>query len=104
MQMDVELGNDDTEDQQMTNVVHWTMKYLLQDGQSMEMDMTDLSIGVLSGVIRESRGVPKLSAMHMMSIILTHRGEFGFAEAYVRMARDQATVVEHENLIGIEYQ
>lgn len=103
MQQEVEIGSEDSHDRLMSNAVHWTVKYILQEGSAMEIEQTDLSIQILSGVIRESYGVPKLSAMHVMSLILEHRGEHGFAEQYIRMTREQAEKVEHENQIGIEY-
>jgi hypothetical protein len=86
------------------NAVHWTVKYLLHDGDSMTPEMIDISIGVMSGVIQNSYGVPKMSALHVMSILLSHAGEPGFAAEYIRMTREEAEKVEFSEHIGIEYQ
>lgn len=104
MQIEEELGHELKKTQDMIHAVHWTVKYILHDGAAMEREQTDLATGILSGVIREADGVPKLSALHVMSILLTHTGEPGFAAEYIRMTREQAEKVEQEEQIGIEYQ
>ena len=104
MQLDEELGPELRKERDMIHAVHWTVKYILHDGAAMEREQTDLATGILSGVIREADGVPKLSALHVMSILLTHTGEPGFAAEYVRMTQEQADKVAHDEQVGIEYQ
>lgn len=90
-------------EQDMMNTVHWTVKYLLHDGDAMSPEMIDLSIGVMSGVIQNAYGVPKLSALHVMSILLAHNGEVGFAAEYIRMTHEEADKVEFAENIDIQY-
>ena len=105
MQLDVEMGNDPSKhDQDMMNAVHWTMKYLVKDGNDMSSEMIDTSMGVLSGVAQTTTGVPRVSAMHMMSIMLTHTGQHAFAAAYQQMVAEEVEKAEFVEMQGIEYQ
>jgi len=104
MQLEVEMGNDPAKkDQEMMNAVHYTMKYVVKDGNDMSEEMCDIAIGVCSGVARESYGVPKISAMHMMSIILTHQGQHAFAREYIRMVAEEVDKAQFNEQSGIEY-
>jgi hypothetical protein len=106
MQLDVEMGNEgaDVEERRMMECVHYTMRYVVKDGNDMSPEMMDVAMGVLTGVAREASGVPKISAMHMVTLILNHRGEFAFAQAYARMTQDEMKRTELVEQSGIEYQ
>ena len=41
--------------QEMTNMVHYTMKYIIKDGQDLSEEMTSLAIDVLTKVTEERR-------------------------------------------------
>jgi hypothetical protein len=104
MQLDVEMGNDPAKhDQNMMNAVHWTMRYLVKDGNDMSEDMIDVAMGVCSGVAQNSSGVPRVSAMHMMSIMLAHTGQHAFAQAYLAMVKEEVEKTEFVEQQGVEY-
>lgn len=104
MQLDVEVGErfDTTNDKYM-QMVHYTMKYIVKDGSDMTEEMIDLGMGVLSGVAQNSSGVPRVSALHMMSIMLAHTGQHGFAAAYARMVAEEIQRTEFVEQSGIEF-
>lgn len=102
--LEVEQGLDlGKHEQEMMNAVHYTMKYIVKDGSDMSTEMVDLGMGVLSGVAQNSSGVPKVSALHMMSIMLAHTGQHGFAAAYVQMVAEEMKRTEFAEQSGIEY-
>lgn len=104
MQLDCEQGRDPAKhDQEMMNAVNYTVKYIVKDGNDMSPEMTDIALGVMSGIAQDSYGIPKISAMHVMSIILTHNGEHAFAKEYIRMVADEVAKTQHNELDGIEY-
>ena len=104
MQLDVEQGRDPArKDQDLMDAVHFTMRYLVKDGSDMSPEMCDLAIGVCSGVAQEASGIPRISAMHMMSIILTHQGQTAFAREYVRMVAEEVERTQFVEQDGIEY-
>jgi hypothetical protein len=104
MQLEVEMGNDPAKhDQDMMNAVHWTMRYIVKDGNDMSGEMIDVAMGVCSGVTQNSTGVPRVSAMHMMSIMLTHTGQHTFAAAYQKMVAEEVEKSEFIEQQGIEY-
>jgi hypothetical protein len=104
MQLDVEIGNYDKVEQEYMNMVHYTARYLLGDGTTMTPETIDISMGVLSGVAMNAYGLPKVSALHLMSLLLSHTGQLGFASVYIDMTREAQAEVEHVEQVGIEYQ
>lgn len=105
MQLDVEMGLDPSKhDQEMMNAVHYTMRYLVKDGNDMSDDMIDIAMGVCSGVAQNSTGVPRVSAMYMMVLMLTHTGQHDFAAAYRNIVADEVERAEFIEKQGVEYQ
>jgi len=75
--------------QEMTNMVHYVMKYLLKDGQDLSEEMTTLSIKTLDRIVVEpgAGNVAKMSALHILALIHQYRGEMEyFAAAQARSA------------------
>ena len=103
-QMEVELGEQSNSEQETMNMINYTMRYLVKNGEDMSPEMVDLSTAVCSGIVQNSYGVPKISALHMMSIMLTHNGEHAFAAEYVRMCADEVQKSEFVEQVGVEYQ
>ncbi len=100
-----ELGKiDDRHDREMMDVVHYTMRYLLGNGTTMTSESMDIAIGVMSGVIRNSSGVPAISAMHIMTLMLTHQEQHEFAAAYAAMTQAELKRTEFVEQSGIEFQ
>ena len=40
-------------EQEMTNIVHYVMRYIIKDGNDLRKEMTDLAIPVLDNVVEE---------------------------------------------------
>ena len=75
--------------QEMTNMVHYTMKYIIKDGQDLSEEMTALAIEILNRVVAEPDAGPvaKMSAYHILALIHQYRGEMEyFAAAQARSA------------------
>lgn len=104
MQLDVEVGEANNHDQEMMNMVNYVCRYVVKNGEDMSQEMTDLSTAVCSGIVQNSYGIPKISALHIMSICLEHTGQHAFAREYVRMCAEEVEKTEHVELSGIEYQ
>ena len=103
-QLDVELGVESQSEQETMNMINYTMRYLVKNGEDMSPEMIDLSTAVCSGIVQQSYGVPKISALHMMSIMLTHTGEHAFAAEYTRMCAEEVEKSEFRECVGVEYQ
>ena len=103
-QMEVELGVESQSEQETMNMINYTVRYLLKNGEDMCTEMVDLSTAVCSGIAQQSYGVPKISALHMMSIMLTHTGEHAFAAQYTRMCAEEVEKSEFRECVGVEYQ
>ena len=103
-QLEVEMGRDVAHrEKEMMEAVHFTMRYIVKDGSDMSPEMLDIAMGVCSGVAQEASGIPKISAMQMMSIILDHRGEHGFASAYRVMVAEEVSRTEFVEQQGVEF-
>ena len=76
--------------QEMNNMVHYTMKYILKDGADLSQEMTDLAIEILDRVVMEPDAGPiaMMSAFHLLALIHQYRGEQELQEAaYARSAQ-----------------
>ena len=90
--------------QEMMNMVHYTMKYIIKDGQDLSQEMTDLSIEVLTKVVSEPDAGPvaKMSAYHMLALIHQYRGEMELLAA--AQARSEEIAIEVEQGIANEVE
>ena len=82
--------------QEMTNMVHYVMKYLLKDGQDLSEEMTTLSIKTLDRIVVEpgAGNVAKMSALHILALIHQYRGEAELLAAAQARAEEIALQVE----------
>jgi len=84
--------------QEMTHMVHYTMKYILKDGQDLSQEMTDLAIEILTKVTQEhgAGAVAKMSAFHMLALIHQYRGEMELLAAARASSEELALKVEQD--------
>jgi hypothetical protein len=82
--------------QEMMNMVHYTMRYILKDGADLSREMTDLAIEILDRVVVEPDAGPLalMSAYHMLAMIHQYRGEEELHEAAVARSAEIAIAVE----------
>ena len=87
--------------QEMTNMVHYTMKYILKDGQDLSEEMTTLAIEILTKVTLEpdSGPVAKMSAFHLLALVHQYRGEMEYFAAAQARSAELALEVE-QNIDG----
>ena len=90
--------------QEMTHMVHYTMKYILKDGQDLSREMTDLAVEILTKVTIEpdAGAVAKMSAYHLLSLIHQYRGEQELLEAAQARSAEIAAAVEAEAEMEVE--
>ena len=62
---------------EMTQMVHYVMKYIIKDGNDLSQEMTDLAIKILTGIVEEFNAGPvaRMSAYHLLALIHQYRGE-----------------------------
>lgn len=84
--------------QEMTNMVHYVMKYLLKDGADLSEEMTALSIKTLDRIVIEPGAGPvaKMSALHILALIHQYRGETELLAAAQARAQEIAMQVEQD--------
>jgi len=85
-------------EQEMTNVVHYVMRYLIKNGSDLSDEMTDLAIPVLNGVVEDegSGYVARISALHLLALIHNYRGEVELLMAAQARSQEVALKVEQE--------
>lgn len=90
--------------QEMVNMVHYTMKYIIKDGNDLSKEMTDLAVEVLNKVVVEPDAGPvaKMSAYHLLALIHQYRGEMELLEA--AKARSEEIALEVEQGIADEVE
>ena len=90
--------------QEMTNMVHYTMKYIIKDGADLSQEMTDLAIEILTKVTLEpdAGSVAKMSAYHLLALIHQYRGEEELLAA--AQARSAELAIEFEQGIAAEME
>ena len=89
-------------EQEMTNIVHYVMKYIIKDGNDLRKEMTDLAIPILKQVERreDSGYVARISALHLLALIHQYRGEQDLQEAaeerqqIILLAAEQEAIAE----------
>jgi hypothetical protein len=106
-QMYEEIGAEtsvDEQDRQQMMAIHYTMKYIVKDGQDMTPEMTDIARGVAAGITRTSSGVTKAAAATMVALVSSAVGEPTFAAAYARIAADAIAQAKIYEQYEMEYQ
>ena len=94
----------DEEDRQQMLAIHYTMKYIVKDGQDLTPEMTDIARGVAAGITGVSSGVTKAAAATMMALVSSAVGEPTFAQAYAKIAADAIAQAKVYEQYEIEYQ
>ena len=91
-------------EQEMTNVVHYVMRYIIKDGNDLRKEMTDLAIPVLEGVVAEDGAgyVAKISALHLLALIHQYRGEQELLTAAQARSMEIALKVEQEETAEVD--
>ena len=84
--------------QAMTNMVHYTMKYIIKDGNDLSKEMTDLAIEILTKVTKEpgAGAVAMMSAYHLLALIHQYRGEEELLAAAQASSAEIALKVEQD--------
>ena len=87
-----------SKEREMTNIVHYVMRYIIKDGNDLREEMTDLAIPVLEGVVDEQGAgyVAKISALHMLALIHEYRGEMELMKAARASSMEIALKAEQE--------
>lgn len=98
-----EVGVDEEDRQQML-AIHYTMKYIVKDGQDLTPEMTDIARGVAAGITGVSSGVTKAAAATMMSLVSSAVNEPAFAQAYAKIAADAIAQAKIYEQYEVEYQ
>ena len=90
--------------QEMTNMVHYTMKYIIKDGQDLSDEMTTLAIEILTKVTQEPDAGPvaKMSAYHLLALIHNYRGEEELLKAAQARSAEIAIEVEQGRAAEVE--
>jgi hypothetical protein len=94
----------DEEDRQQMLAIHYTMKYIVKDGQDLTPEMTDIARGVAAGITGVSSGVTKAAAATMMSLVSQAVNEPAFARAYAQIAADAIAQAKLYEQYEVEYQ
>jgi hypothetical protein len=94
----------DEQDRQQMLAIHYTMKYIVKDGQDLSPEMTDLARGVAAGITGVSSGVTKAAAATMVSLVSSAVNEPTFAAAYARIAADAIAQAKLYEQYEMEYQ
>ena len=94
----------DEQDRQQMLAIHYTMKYIVKDGQDLSPEMTDLARGVAAGITGVSSGVTKAAAATMVSLVSSAVNEPSFAAAYARIAADAIAQAKLYEQYEMEYQ
>ena len=93
-----------TKEQEMTNVVHYVVRYIIKDGNDLREEMTDLALPVLRGVAEdeESGYVARISALHIIALIHQHRGEEELLKAAQARSMEIALKIEQDERAEID--
>jgi len=94
----------DEQDRQQMLAIHYTMKYIVKDGQDLSPEMTDIARGVAAGITGTSSGVTKAAAATMVSLVSSAVNEPTFAAAYARIAADAIAQAKVYEQYEMEYQ
>jgi len=91
-------------EQEMTHIVHYVMRYIIKDGNDLRVEMTDLAIPVLEGVVAEDGAgyVAKISALHLLALIHQYRGEQELLTAAQARSMEIALKVEQEETAEVD--